>query len=104
MAEVPRTFQYTIPVSGVSTLATITGWDEKTWMGSIAMRADRGNSDDIYWADDDLSKGGYIGPGEAVTMNFDGQALIRNLRLMGTSGDVIYITIGLNSENFDYDA
>jgi hypothetical protein len=102
MAEVPRTFEYTIPIGGTALLSTITGWAERTWMGSIAMRADRGNADDIYWSDNLLSRGGFIGPGEAVTMNFEGQALIRNLRLIGTSGDVVYITIGLNSENFDY--
>ncbi len=104
MAAVPKTFEFTIPVSGTATMASVTGWPEKTWMSSLAMRADRDNTNDIYWADEDSERGGYIGPGEAVSFNFEGQALIRDVNLVGSSGDVVYLTIGLNSEGYDYDA
>ena len=101
MAVKPVTKKVTIPEAGVISLATILNRVPTTWMGSIALRSARANSDDIHWRDEGAESGGYIGPGEAVSMDFgEGQALIQNFDIVGTAGDIVYITVGLNRHYF----
>jgi hypothetical protein len=96
------TKKYTFDATGQALLAVIMGVPGKTWIGSFAMRSDRDNANDVFWADEDGERGGYIGPGEAVTMDFgEGQTLLRQFTLYGAVNDVIYLTIGLNTVNFD---
>jgi hypothetical protein len=100
----PVTREVLIPGGGVVSLVTILGRDPKTWMGSVAFRAARGNADDVFWADEDAGKGGFIGPGEAVSFDFgEGQALIQNFNLSGQAGDTVYVTAGLNRHYFTSD-
>jgi hypothetical protein len=104
MAVKPITKPYTMTGTAIA-LSTILGRADNTWMGSLALRAARSNSDDVFWQDDDGNPGGYIGPGEAVTMDFgEGQALIGGFSLKGDAGDVVYITVGINRHYFPGDA
>lgn len=101
MAVKPVTKMVTIPAAGTVALADVLGRSPLTWMGSIALRAARTNADDVFWRDEGAESGGYVGPGEAVTMDFgEGQALIQNFNLVGDVGDVVYITVGLNRHYF----
>ena len=102
MAVKPVTRQITVPAGGSISLVTALGRAGSTWMGSIAIRAARTNADDVFWRDEDGQSGGYIGPGEAVSMDFgEGQALIQNFTLDGDAGDVVYVTVGLNRHYFE---
>lgn len=104
MALKPLTREFTIPVGGVATLASILGMAENTWVGFVAMRAGRGNADDLFWQDENGQSGGYIGPGEAVTIEFgEGQTLVRNFSLSGTESDTVFMTIGVNRHYFPGD-
>ena len=101
MAVKPVTKRVVIPAAGTITLATVLGRDPKTWMGSLAIRAARANANDVFWRDEGGESGGYIGPGEAVSMDFgSGQALIQNFTLVGAASDVVFITVGLNRHYF----
>ncbi len=101
MAVKPVTKRVIIPVAGTVSLATVLDRSPMTWMGSIALRAARDNADDVYWRDEGAESGGYIGPGEAVSMDFgEGQSLIQNFNIVGDAGDVVYVTIGLNRHYF----
>jgi hypothetical protein len=93
---------YTFGATGQALLAAIMDMPEKTWIGSLSVRSHRDNADDVFWADEGGQQGGYIGPAEAVTMDFgEGQTLIRQFALYGASGDIIYLTVGLNTVNYD---
>ena len=91
----------TIPAGGSLTLAEILGRPVHTWIGSLAVRAGRENTYDLYWTDEAGQRGGFIGPGEAVTMDFGaGQALIQNIVLTGTAGDTAFVSVGMNRDYF----
>ena len=101
MAVSPSTYEYTFTTGGIIRLAELTNFPDLTWMGSLAVRASRDNTDDVFWSDGDGERGGYIGPAEGVTFNFgDGQALMDTFSFHGTSGDSLFITVGLNSSYF----
>ena len=96
------TRDYTFTAAERVLLSTIMDRPAHTWIGSLAVRAARGNADDVFWADEGGEMGGYIGPGEAVTFDFgQGQTLVREFTLYGDVNDVIYITIGINSNHTD---
>jgi hypothetical protein len=102
MAVKVVTKTYTFGAGGSVLLSTIMDKPANTWIGSLSLRSDRLNADDVFWSDENGERGGYIGPTEAVTMDFgDGQTLIRLFRLYGATSDKVYITIGLNTLNFD---
>jgi len=104
MALKPLTREFTIPAGGVASLASILGMAENTWVGFVAMRAGRDNAEDLFWKDENGQSGGYIGPGEAVTIEFgDGQTLVRNFSLSGTADDTVFMTIGVNRHYFPGD-
>lgn len=93
----PRTKRFAFGGASRYSLKTIMDWRDSTWIGTIAMRADRGNADDVGWSDADNSQGGYIGPGEAASFDFGpGQTLAKDFYLSGISEDIVYLTIGLN--------
>ena len=101
MAVKPVTKRVVIPAAGVISLATVLARDPKTWMGSVAIRAARTNANDVFWKDEGGESGGYIGPGEAVSMDFGpGQSLIQNFNLAGAANDVVFVTVGLNRHYF----
>lgn len=102
MAVKVITKTHTFGATGQSYLYTILGRDQNTWIESLAIRSARNNTDDIFWKDEDGDSGGYIGPEEAVTMDFGaGQTLLRRLSLTSTPGHIVYITVGMNTNNAD---
>ena len=104
MALKPLTRHFTIPAGGVATIASNLGMADNTWGGFVDMRAGRDNADDLFWQDENGQSGGYIGPGEAVTIEFgDGQTLVRNFSIQGTENDTVFMTIGVNRHYFPGD-
>lgn len=104
MAHKPVTREYTIPAGGSVSLATIFGRAGNTWIGWVTVRAGRDNMEDVYWADEDGSRGGYLGPAEAATMNFgEGQALIQNIVFTGQANDTIFVTTGIDRYYFEHE-
>lgn len=102
MARRPITKTFTFGGSAYYELSTITGENAKTWIHSLAMRADRENLSDIFWTDENGESGGYIGPAEAVVFDYGQEgSLMKNFRLTGTEDDIVYLTIGMNDSYFD---
>ena len=102
MALKPVTRRYVFTSSAPVLFSSILDKPSKTWIGSIAIRAGRNNGDDVFWQDENGQSGGYIGPAEAVTMEFgEGQMLIGRFSLSGTANDTVYITIGVSSDHYD---
>lgn len=89
---------YTIPVSGVASLAVALGLTRTyTWIKAVTMRAARTNAADVFWSDSGLDKGGFIGPGEAINVDFgDGQSFAEEFFIQGTSGDKVYLSVDVN--------
>lgn len=99
MARLPVTRKYTFTVSGATVqLADILGRPTTHWLGSLAMRSGRTNVSDVFWKDGPTGQeGGYIGPSEAVTFDFGFEhAQCRTFSLIGTQGDIVYLTVGEN--------
>jgi len=99
MAVRPVPKKYTFTSSGGDTLAGILGVTKNTWVGSVVIRAGRNNAADVYWTDLSGELGGYIGATEAVVFDYGpGQALLSEFKLVGTAGDVVYMTICVNQQ------
>lgn len=98
------TKEYTFTGSGEIAIAALLGMPATTWIRGMAIRAERTNADDVFWVDAQGDKGGFLGPGEALTLDFgDGQSLAGNLTMTGSSGDKFYASLALNSVYFDSD-
>jgi hypothetical protein len=102
MAQRPTTYAYTFASATSAALSDIIGMRQKTWILSMAVRADRGNADDISWSVRGGGKGGFIGPAEACVFDFgEAGTLVGTLAFHGKAGDKMYLTIGISSDYFD---
>lgn len=98
------TKEWTFTAPGNAPLTSILSRPANTWIASIAIRAARENTDDVFWKDNQGERGGFIGPGEAITIDFGApQALVGNLTFLGTPDDEVFVTVGVNSDYFTSD-
>lgn len=86
----------------VTPIYTIFGMPEKTWIGTLAIRAAIGNLGVVYWMDEDGAAGGYLQDEEAVTLDFGaGMSLMKNIFIQGTAGESAYLSAGISIDYFD---
>jgi hypothetical protein len=92
-----------VTLDGTTTsIASIFGMDDKTWIGTLSVRAGINNSGIVTWNDEHGQAGGYLQAEEAVTLDFGpGMALMRNIFLQGTANDTVYLTAGISRYYFD---
>ncbi len=94
---------YTVTASPVG-LHTILGYRPGIWVRSITMRAARTNSGDVYWSDPDLDSGGFLGPGEAVTIDMgEGMGFADEVYINGASGAKLYLSVEVCRYFFELD-
>lgn len=86
------TFVSGTPVSLYSILGS-SGLDE--YACNVTVRAGKSNVADVYWLDSASgSRGGYIEPREAVTLDISGHFVSgQHIFFEGTAADTIYITV-----------
>lgn len=94
MAAGFRTITYTFSSGAAVGLATILGDANTTFAGNLAIRAKKDNAGDVFWQDSAGSAGGYLEAREAVSFDLSSSFLhTTNFFLIGTTGDVVYITV-----------
>lgn len=100
MASKVITRKWVIPASGKATLAQIMNDTRYIWVTYVSMRAGKNNAGDISWSDGDGEVGGYLQPGEAaVGGDESGSTQMIGFTYYGTTGDVMYLTIGISLGN-----
>jgi hypothetical protein len=75
---------------------------DKTWVSEVVMRCDPDNLGTVKWSDSGHEAGGYLLAEEAVTIEFDGQTLAGTFFIVGAAGEIVYMSIGVNSQYFDH--
>ena len=97
MATTPQTIEYTFDANEKVLLRELIGHGSSTWVSSITLRAGRDNVADVSWSSTSGGgRGGYIGATEAFSADFSEQALIEDFTLYGSTGDKVFMTIGVN--------
>lgn len=95
MAARIKTRNYTFTSGDPVQLSAIVNSTLDTFIGTLAVRTPLANGNLVYWRDASGGQnGGHLGPDEAVTMDLYGKFVATtDLWFLGTSGDVIEITV-----------
>ncbi len=95
----PYTFPSGVPIK-LHTVFGLTGTN--IWIHSATLRAARTNTGDVYWSDSDGGAGGFLGPGEAATIDYgEGQGFLDEIQISGTTNDQVFITLDINRNYFE---